>query len=461
MKNRISMQRGWIFSSAIIVMAAGCGGGGSSGPFDGGDGIDRSGLTSGAITGFGSVIVNGIKYESGTATITVNGQSANETSLRVGQIVVVRGQLDDNNLTGTADEIDSDPNLVGPISLIDIASNTFVVLGQTVQIDNDTVLMPETLSAYTVGSFVEVYGFLTGNQQLIATRVDEISTTEYEVSGVLADLDTQNMTFNLLTQAVDFSAAELVDFDNTAIGNGQMVEVEGTTFGNGGQLVVDRVTKLPEQFFNSEDEGLETEIEGRVTRFVSATDFDVGSVQVTTDNNTVFERGVITDIALDIKLEVEGTVNSQGAILAEEIEFEAESEAEMSSFVNAIDVAAGSLTVFQQVITTDSKTQFIDEGPEQLQQFSLSNLSVDDLVELKLGSGSPLLATRVERVSNISNAEIEGVVESVASPAFTILGVLITNISGNNTFIEQLSVGDFVEVEGTDNGDGTMTISLD
>ncbi len=197
------------------------------------------------------------------------------------------------------------------------------------------------------------------------------------------------------------------------------------------------------------------------TRFVSATDFDVGSVQVTTDNNTVFERGVITDIALDIKLEVEGTVNSQGAILAEEIEFEAESEAEMSSFVNAIDVAAGSLTVFQQVITTDSKTQFIDEGPEQLQQFSLSNLSVDDLVELKLGSGSPLLATRVERVSNISNAEIEGVVESVASPAFTILGVLITNISGNNTFIEQLSVGDFVEVEGTDNGDGTMTISLD
>ena len=86
---------------------SGCGGGGSGGIADiGGGGIGGTGISStGTIDGFGSIFVNGVEYETGDSEILLDGQSASESSLRLGMVVTVRGTINDDGLTGTAEQV--------------------------------------------------------------------------------------------------------------------------------------------------------------------------------------------------------------------------------------------------------------------------------------------------------------------------------------------------------------------
>ena len=73
----------------LIALVAGlglgaCGGGGGGSTAAGGKNV-----TVGVVTGFGSVYVNGCEYETDSASISVDGQSATEDDLSVGDVVEV------------------------------------------------------------------------------------------------------------------------------------------------------------------------------------------------------------------------------------------------------------------------------------------------------------------------------------------------------------------------------------
>ena len=64
----------------VLVLTAilafnGCGGGGGGGDFMAGGGIGGTGVTVGAISGFGSVIVNDIDFDTRNAQVVINGQT--------------------------------------------------------------------------------------------------------------------------------------------------------------------------------------------------------------------------------------------------------------------------------------------------------------------------------------------------------------------------------------------------
>jgi hypothetical protein len=92
---------GRMLAALAASMIAACGGGGGSEPVAG---IDRGGVTiaQGPISGFGSVILNGVRYSTSGATITVDDQPGTESDLRVGQVVRVEGTVDAGGTTGTA-----------------------------------------------------------------------------------------------------------------------------------------------------------------------------------------------------------------------------------------------------------------------------------------------------------------------------------------------------------------------
>ena len=58
----------------LAFMIPGCGGSGGGGGIDGlaGGGIGGTGITSGTVTGFGSVFVNGIKFETAGTSFDVD-----------------------------------------------------------------------------------------------------------------------------------------------------------------------------------------------------------------------------------------------------------------------------------------------------------------------------------------------------------------------------------------------------
>jgi len=96
-----------VFSATVaavtVLAASGCGSGGDGQIA----GIDRGGapaVASGPISGFGSVIVNGIRFDTSEAIVTIDGQSGSTDDLAVGQIVTVHGTIDDNG-NATAAEL--------------------------------------------------------------------------------------------------------------------------------------------------------------------------------------------------------------------------------------------------------------------------------------------------------------------------------------------------------------------
>jgi hypothetical protein len=61
----------------------------------------------GAITALNSVTVNGIRYDTPSATnVHINGLPANVSDLKLGQVVALEGEVNFSDARGRADEID-------------------------------------------------------------------------------------------------------------------------------------------------------------------------------------------------------------------------------------------------------------------------------------------------------------------------------------------------------------------
>ena len=434
-----------LFLGTAAITACGGSGDGRVAGIDGGGApapVATDITSQGTITGFGSVIVNGVRFDTSGATITIDGAVGSEADLAVGQIVVVRGTLDPNGTEGTAATVDFDDAVEGPIESIDAGNSSMVVLGQTVFVTVDTSfeddIDPAGLDGLTVGDVVEVSGYLDANGDIVATHIElENPGGEFEVTGLAQNVDTALMTLEIGALVVDYSAAMLDDFPSGMPEDGQLVEAKGNALGGNGELLA---TEL--EFKGNDvdfDDGDDVEIEGLITRFVSATDFDVNGIPVTTTASTQYERGTAADLALNVRVEVEGEANASGVIVAEEIEFEPEGELRIASLVEAVQ--ADRLTVLGIEVLVDAQTEFDDQSDQDVQNFSLSDVSVGDYVEIRgFDDMGTIRATRLERDEDEGEVELRGVVDAVNDPEFTILGVTIQTNSNTDFEDDDMSI---------------------
>jgi cytoskeletal protein CcmA (bactofilin family) len=474
MKRYIRKASATLFATAITV--AGCGGGGSSG----GDpvvipppepppigGIEGTGLAVGVISGFGSVIVNGVRYDTSDATITVDDSPGNESDLAVGQVIVLRGSIDDNGTTGTADTIDFDAEVEGPIASIAADGQSFAVLGQSVSADADTVYDDSLVLPLQVGDEVEISGFRQSDGTILATRIEPQSPgSELEVKGTVGNLDAASLVFDLGTLTVDYSSATLEDFPGAEIREGDPVEVHGTSFNAQNQLEATRV-EFEDESLGGED-GEHAEIEGLVTRFVSSADFDVSGQAVVTNASTEFEGGTAADLGLDVKVEVEGDFDASLVLVADKVEIKTASNVRIETTVDDVDAEAGTVTVFGGLlIKTGSGTQFEDSSDIDLERFSVSDINIGDFLEIR-GAENPansgeVLASRLERNDPDPDSRMRGIVASVSRPGIVVLGVDIDTSGAQfrdeneqsmtaDQFFDRLNAGDAIQVDGTWNG---------
>lgn len=148
-----------------IAEIAGCGGGGTgvAGLSSGGTGS----FTSGTITGFGSIIVNGIRYNNDTATVLTSDDSVSSNpALQLGMVVNIEGSAvtPASSTTGlptaTAYRITYGSEWIGPVS--NRAATTFQILDHTVDVLATTLFggVVQQLSELRDTHFVEVYGYV-------------------------------------------------------------------------------------------------------------------------------------------------------------------------------------------------------------------------------------------------------------------------------------------------------------
>jgi len=395
----------------------------------------------------------------------------------------VKGHIDGQG-NGVADSIDFSNNVEGPISSIDLVTSRFVVLGQTVIVDANTSfddsLLPADLTSLKVSDRVEVSGLVNSSGNIVASRIElaHTATTMVELSGVISALDSNAHTFDIGTQNVDYSSVSLVNFTPA---NGDTVEVHGTLNSNN-VLIASRVEAEDEdhEVEHSSSSASSTsssanssstsaaathrEIEGLVTRFASTADFDVAGRAVTTTSNTRFENGTMSDLALDVRLEVEGSANASGVLVADKVQFRIASDVRLEAKVDAVDATAGTVSLLGVTVKFTAITRYEDKSAAKIERFSLKDLSAGDFVEIRAGLANGVLtATRLERDTAQSIIKLRGPVDSVAAPVFTLVGITVNtdsstkfesdgSVSLSSTQFFASAMGQSVGVEGTVSG---------
>jgi hypothetical protein len=326
-----------------------------------------------------------------------------------------------------------DDAVEGPVQSVDVAGGTIVVLGQTVHVDGGTSFDNSSancrLESLTPGTVIEVSGFRTSASEIRATRIEcRAAGQEFEVTGIVRNLDTNQRRFQVADLVVDYSQAQLQDFPAGQPANGQNVEVKGTTFA-GGMLTATRV-----QFKDASIQGNtgdRVELEGLVTRFASTADFDVSGQRVSTSGGTNFQNCGAT-LAVNSFVEVEGTL-SAGVINASKVECKAGTNLRVTATVDSINVAGNSLTVIGIPITVSANTRFEDQSNADVSPFRLSDLRVGDFVEVRGGPGTApnsIAAELLERDDPDNRVELRGLGANVAQPQFTILTVTVVTNGG-------------------------------
>ena len=433
------MKPGKVLAVLGSVLVAACGGGGvgTVAGIDGGGALPpvaTSVAAQGPITGFGSIIVNGVRYDTSGATFTIDGAIGSESDLAIGQIVTVLGTLDSGGATGVASTVIFDDAVEGPIDTIDIGAGSMVVLGQTVLINGDTSfdddISPRSLGGLSPADIVEVSGYRNSNDEIVATRVElEAPGSDFEVSGIARNVDTGAMTFTIGSLVIDYSAASVDDFPNGMPEEGQPVEAVGNAIGGSGELLATEIEFRGDDF--DIDDIDEVEIEGLVTRFASATDFDVNGIPVTTNGSTEYENGVRADLALDRRIEVEGSLNASGVLVAEEIEFEIESSNEIAGIVE--NTSAVSVSLLGVDIDVGDGVEFEDDSSIATPTFGLSDIQVGDYLEVSVfDAGGTVVATRIVREDDPGEVFLSGVAGNVSDPTFTILGITVRTDGGTD-----------------------------
>jgi hypothetical protein len=301
-----------LLTIVLIVIACGGGGGGTT---TAGGGVSGTGSSTGTVTAFGSIWVNGIEYDTTSAEIKVNGENATESDLKIGMKVNVK------TVNNIASSIEYDSEVRGEVSNKGAAS--FEVLRQTVKVNTQTeycfydeqINCTFSFADLSNGDFVEVSGYFDSNGDIIATMVklEDLDPGQYQVKGIVSSLITsspKNFKINNLT--VYYSGNPL------GIADGVLVKVIGTLYDpDADELIADEVEVEDTQA----SPGKELSLEGIVTQFTSQSNFEVNGQPVLTNDQTQFE-GDPALIDLNVKVEVKGTVNSSGKLVAKEVNIE-------------------------------------------------------------------------------------------------------------------------------------------
>ena len=290
---------------------------GALGGCGGGVGSEGTGsFASGTITGYGSIIVNGVHFYESTATLLDDeGQAVARSALALGMVVQINaGPIStaaDGSSVALASNVRTQRALVGPVDAVDVAGGRLRVLGQTVLVSGDTVFderLNGGLAALLPGQWLEVYGFYNpGATGFAASRVGASGPSAgLRVSGTVAAVDAKAQTFQLGSQTYSIAA----------LGSGPAVDAvvtlklqQSSTDEQGrwvvsGQQTDDRAPK----------DSAGAKLDGLVSQVLSSTRFVADGVTVDSSAAKLSGR-----LQVGAKVQVSGTLRA-GVLWATEVE---------------------------------------------------------------------------------------------------------------------------------------------
>ena len=345
----VRLARHWLGALGLSLLTAlaivACGGGSDvAGVGSGGTGS----FSVGTITGFGSVFVNGQRYDDESASVSDEDGPRNRSDLRLGMVVTVQGSVSASG-SATASSIVFDSELLGPVDAgsVNPASKTFTILGQTVVVAAGTVFdaqLPAGLSSIRAGQTLEVHGFVNPIANAVQASFvgPSNSQTKYKIGGTVSGLQTGARTFRVGAATLSYAGLSGAGVPQ-GLADGVFVKVRLATAAPDAAGIRQATGLRLNNTVVADQKS--AEVEGLVTAFTSPTQFSVGSVPVDA-RNASFPDGT-TGLGAGARVEVEGTV-AAGTLLARQVKLQdpkAERKIELKGSVSAYDNAAKTFVV--------------------------------------------------------------------------------------------------------------------
>jgi hypothetical protein len=335
--------------AVTVAVLGGCGGGVGTG--------GTGGFASGPITGFGSVIVNSVRFDdSGAQVLDGDGVAHTRDDLRLGMTVDIDSSTISTDASGTATaqatRIRYDSDLLGPIGSVDQTAGTFTVLGQLVVIDSTTVFS-ETLGgidALRSGQSVEVYAvFDSAAQRYRATRVSApASSALAHVRGLVAQADATAKTLRIGEVIYGYTGASGVPSN---VGAGQYVRITVSnstpTAGN-----------YPVQAFGtavaSPPDSDDGSLKGLISSFVSSRSFSVNGRPV--DASTADFPNGTAGLGVGVNVEISGALRD-GTLRATRVKITSDAQQssqlfELHGAVTAVNAAQNTFSLRGVTVST-------------------------------------------------------------------------------------------------------------
>lgn len=204
----------------VACSLGGCGGGDTQTAQAPGVGSGGTGsYAAGPVTGLGSIIVNGVRFDVDAATlINEDAASSQQADLQIGVVVEVSGgaviRQPDGSDAAVATSVRYASELIGPIGAIVTAGGrptSITVLGQPVSVTAQTVLPAVPL---VQGEDAVVHGLHDASGVLKATRIDRVvSPAFYKLSGRVGSVNpaARTLTIGSVPQTVGYAGVMLPD----------------------------------------------------------------------------------------------------------------------------------------------------------------------------------------------------------------------------------------------------------
>ncbi|MDI1246349.1 MAG: DUF5666 domain-containing protein [Rhodoferax sp.] len=305
-------RRQWLLLTGATL--TGCGGGAdsllASLPGTGGTGSPL--LAQGTITGFGSVILNGIKFDVTQASVKLDGVNAASTHLRLGMVADVQAERGVDLTLGVASSIEVWSIAQGTVN--QPGTNSLVVAGMSIQTSSNTVFDGVSDASQLVsGQIVTVWGLLQSGadgSHWGATRVSVLPTaTEMVSSGLIMFSNGQPTLHGLVL------TGSLAD----SLTQGSLMRVQGLLSSDARSLAVLSVRVLGVAALVQGSGSVE--IEGFVTAVTSSSRFTLGMIEVDASNAVYTPSN--PSLTVGSQVEVYGVL-SAGLLNATKVEVESE-----------------------------------------------------------------------------------------------------------------------------------------
>ncbi len=325
--------------AALACALLACGGGGTSvAALPGTGGTGATAITSeGPVAGFGSVIVNGIRFDDVGAEIKIDGVSGTADALRLGMVANVSGSKSSATIAtnssvlavGKADSIEVWSIAQGTVTGL-VLPHTFTVAGMTMVTDAGSVLDGAMATAnLSTDSIVKVWGqpITADFKQWSVTRLEVLATATETISTGIVSFQGPTATLNgwVLTGTTG------------TLKGGQEIRATGklTLSATGGTLTASKVTVLTDTGAMPLNMGY-AELEGVVTSVIStstSTSTSTSKVTRLSMGNNVIDiqfaslspRNAV--IKQGTRIEVEGSW-SAGLLIATKVEVKTEQQSQ-------------------------------------------------------------------------------------------------------------------------------------